>query len=112
MNKKYIFTYKIKDTHGHIGLHVHQTNDVIQYPEDACLFIQASHPNIIKSKIDIERISSIPLQDKNDSEKRAERETALYNKIDGFMHDNNILGFIWENPENGDSVKYPESFSK
>ncbi|WP_429039903.1 hypothetical protein [Aeromonas media] len=112
MNKKYLFTYKVKDAQGHIGLHVHLTNDVIQYPEDGCIFIQAHHPEIIKSKIEVERVSSIPLHDKYDSDKRENREDIIYEKINDFMSKNNIVGFIWENPEDGNSVKYPEFFSK
>ncbi|USV55844.1 hypothetical protein [Aeromonas encheleia] len=114
MDKKYQFTFKIKDSKGHVGLHVHMTDERLSYPEDCCAFINRNYRDYIKFSLDeeIERIVSIPVKDKNDSDKCEQRIKILHDKIDSFMNQNNILGFIWEGPEAGDKVIYPNGFKK
>ncbi|MFB2873455.1 hypothetical protein [Aeromonas jandaei] len=112
MENKYRITFKIENDEGHVGLYVYEIDEVITYPEDALEFIQRARPDLIKTKINVERISSIPFEDKHDESKRIEREESLYNKINDYMKENKIIGFIWENLNNMDSFKYPEHFSK
>lgn len=111
MDNKYRFTFKVVNENQEVHLYVNEISDIIGYPEDACFFIQDSFPDLISVRLDLDtdRIVSIPRAVINDAD---ERMSKLLRKVDQFMIDNNIIGFVLEDNDQNQLLCYPKGFIK